>query len=91
MAELCFDQPEKLQKLNAIVHPAVNEKIREEMQKAQEREKSFYSEADSYGTGISWHVDEICIFMCHRRPDGATEKFTRIFVDEKMRCLQISR
>ena len=37
-----FDQPEKLQKLNAIVHPAVNEKIREEMQKAQEEGKELF-------------------------------------------------
>ena len=34
LGRIVFDQPEKLQKLNAIVHPAVNEKIREEMQKA---------------------------------------------------------
>ena len=37
-----FDQPEKLQKLNAIVHPAVNEKIRKEMQKAQEEGKELF-------------------------------------------------
>ena len=29
LGRIVFDQPEKLQKLNAIVHPAVNEKIRE--------------------------------------------------------------
>lgn len=54
LGRIVFDQPEKLQKLNAIVHPAVNEKIREEMQKAQEEEKSFYSGSRTpYGTGIS--------------------------------------
>ena len=37
LGRIVFDQPEKLQKLNAIVHPAVNEKIREEMQKAGTR------------------------------------------------------
>ena len=39
LGRIVFDQTEKLKKLNAIVHPAVNEKIREEMQKAQEEEK----------------------------------------------------
>ena len=55
LGRIVFDQPEKLQKLNAIVHPAVNEKIREEMQKAQEEGKEpFYSGSRTpYGTGIS--------------------------------------
>lgn len=42
LGRIVFDQPEKLQKLNAIVHPAVNEKIREEMQKAQEEGKELF-------------------------------------------------
>ena len=42
LGRIVFDQTEKLKKLNAIVHPAVNEKIREEMQKAQEEEKELF-------------------------------------------------
>ena len=42
LGRIVFDQPEKLQKLNAIVHPAVNEKIREKMQKAQEEGKELF-------------------------------------------------
>lgn len=42
LGRIVFDQPEKLQKLNAIVHPAVNEKIREEMQKAQKEGKELF-------------------------------------------------
>ena len=42
LGRIVFDQPEKLKKLNTIVHPAVNEKIREEMQKAQEEGKELF-------------------------------------------------
>ena len=42
LGRIVFDQTEKLKKLNAIVHPAVNEKIREEMQKAQKEGKELF-------------------------------------------------
>lgn len=39
---IVFGQPEKLEKLNAIVHPAVNERIQEEMKQAQEEGKDLF-------------------------------------------------
>ena len=69
LGRIVFDQPEKLQKLNAIVHPAVNEKIREEMQKAQEEGKEllFWKPHSLRNRYIVRCWMRSGIFMCHRR------------------------
>ena len=82
LGRIVFDQPEKLQKLNAIVHPAVNEKIREEMQKAQEEGKELFILEAALLTEPVYRemLDEIWyIHVPQEIRIGATEKFTRIF------------
>lgn len=69
LGRIVFDQPEKLQKLNAIVHPAVNEKSGRKCRRRRKREKSFlfwkpHSLRNRYIVRC-WMRSGI--FMCHRR------------------------
>ena len=83
LGRIVFDQPEKLQKLNAIVHPAVNEKDpgRKCRRRRKRGKRAFYSEAALLTEPVYREMlDEILVYSCATGdPDGETEKLTRIF------------
>ena len=76
------------------MHPAVNEKIREEMQKAQEEEKELFVLEAALLTEPVYRemLDEIWYIHVPQEIRMERLRSSRGYSDEKcMRCLQISR
>lgn len=83
---IVFGQPEKLEKLNEIVHPAVNERIREEMKKAQEEGKALFILEAALLTEPVYRemLDEIWYIHVPREIRMERLRSSRGYTDEKM-------
>lgn len=86
LGSIVFGQPEKLEKLNAIVHPAVNEKIREEIQKAREEGKEIFVLEAALLTEPVYRkmLDEIWYIHVPQEIRMERLRISRGYTDEKM-------
>lgn len=86
LGKIVFDDPEKLEKLNAIVHPAVNDRIREEMKKAQKDGKAnFVLEAALLTEPVYRKMlDEIWYIHVPQKIRMERLRISRGYTDEKM-------
>lgn len=83
---IVFGQPEKLEKLNEIVHPAVNERIREEMKKTQKEGKALFILEAALLTEPVYRemLDEIWYIHVPREIRMERLRSSRGYTDEKM-------
>lgn len=86
LGEIVFDDPKKLEELNAIVHPAVNKRIEEEMAEAEkEGKKVFILEAALLTQPVYRNMlDEIWYIHVEQEIRMERLRTSRGYTDEKM-------
>lgn len=87
MAEIIFADKEKLEKINKIMHPAVNQYVAEEIEKEKKKQENDYFFIES-ALLIENHYDEICdqLWYIDTREEVRRERLkqNRGYSDEKI-------
>lgn len=82
-----FREPEMLKKLEAVVHPAVRQKIEEEKEKAERLDKLFIVEVPLlYEAKMDSDFDEVIVVACEQA--SAQKRFERSAYEFKLRSDQ---
>ena len=94
MAARIFSDPQLLAKINELVHPAVNEYIREEIEREKKNgEKEFFilESALLIENGYDRILDSMWYIYCEESVRGARLKASRGYSDEKIRSIMMSQ
>ena len=94
MAARIFSDPQLLAKINELVHPAVNEYIREEIEREKKNgEKEFFilESALLIENRYDRILDSMWYIYCEESVRGARLKASRGYSDEKIRSIMMSQ
>lgn len=94
MAARIFSDPQLLAKINELVHPAVNEYIREEIEREKKNgEKEFFilESALLIENGYDSILDSMWYIYCEESVRSARLKASRGYSDEKIRSIMMSQ
>ena len=94
MAARIFSDPQLLAKINELVHPAVNEYIREEIEREKKNgEKEFFilESALLIENRYDRILDSMWYIYCEESVRGARRKASRGYSDEKIRSIRMSQ
>ena len=94
MAARIFSDPQLLAKINELVHPAVNEYIREEIEREKKSgEKEFFilESALLIENGYDRILDSMWYIYCEESVRSARLKASRGYSDEKIRSIMMSQ